>query len=172
MTAADATSPRLLALNASHATSGSTRALADLAVERFGSGRVVDLVALPPAALIGVSSDDEVSALLDEIAAADVLVLATPVYRAAYSGIAKVVFDQLPQLALRDAVVVLAATAAGPQHFLSLDTAGRALVASLGGWTVPTVVYATKGDFSDGAPSDAIAQAFDAAFAEARQLTR
>ena len=164
------TAPRLLALNASHSATGSTRALADLAVVRNGEGRVVDLVSLSAAGLLGVGSDEEVSALLVDIAAADVLVLATPVYRATYSGIAKVVFDQLPQDALRGTAVVLAATAAGPGHFLALDTGGRALVASLGGWTVPTVVYASKADFDGGVPSDVVARAFDDALDEARRV--
>ena len=140
------TDTSLLALNASHSASGSTQAVAALAVDLYGAGRVVDLATLDPGALIGVSKDDAVSALLDDITAAEVLLLATPVYRATYSGIAKVVFDLLPQDALRGTAVVLAATAAGPAHYLALDTGGRALVASLGGWTVPTVVYATKAD--------------------------
>ena len=44
------------------------------------------------------------------------------------------------------------ATAASPLHYLSLDTRGSALVASLGGWTVPTVVYTTGSDFEDERP--------------------
>jgi FMN reductase len=160
----------LLALNASHGATGSTRAVADLAVEVFGDGRVVDLATLDPAALIGVAKDDEVTALLADITAAEVLLLATPVYRATYSGIAKVVFDQLPQDALRGTAVVLAATAAGPHHYLSLDTGGRALVASLGGWSVPTIVYASKSDFTDGVPGEAVRRGLEAALAEARRL--
>lgn len=160
----------LLVLNASHGSTGSTRALADLAVEVFGEGRVVDLATLDPAALIGVGKDDAVRALLTDIAGAEILLLATPVYRATYSGIAKVVFDQLPQDALRGTIVVLAATAASTQHYLALDTGGRALVASLGGWTVPTVVYASKTDFTDGVPSDSVRSALAQAFTEARRL--
>jgi FMN reductase len=132
---------------------------------------VVDLAPLDPAGLLGVGTDDGVAAVLADIVAADVLLLATPVYRATYSGIAKVVFDQLPQDALGDTAVILAATAAGSHHYLALDTGGRALVASLGGWTVPTVIYATKADFTDGAPSDAIAATVDRALAEASRLT-
>jgi len=160
----------LLALNASHGATGSTRAIADLAVEVFGGGRVVDVATLDPAALIGVGTHDEVAALLADIAAAEILLLATPVYRATYSGIAKIVFDQLPQDALRGTAVVLAATAAAPHHYLSLDTGGRALVASLGGWTVPTVVYATKADFADGVPSASVRSGLEQAFTEARRV--
>lgn len=162
--------PSLLALNASHSPTGSTRAVADLAVDLHGEGTVVDLPTLDPAALIGVGKDEAVTALLEAITAAPLLLLATPVYRATYSGIAKVVFDQLPQDALRGTAVILAATAAAAEHFLSLDTGGRALVASLGGWSVPTVVYATKSDFVDGKPGDRVRSSMEQALAEARQL--
>ncbi len=139
----------LLAINASHSTGSTTHNVAALAVELYGSGRLVDLAALDPAALLGVGRDDEVTRLLDEIPKASALVLVTPVYRATYSGLLKVLFDQLPQSALVDVPCVLAATAASPAHYLALDTGFRALVASLEGWTVPTVVYATPDDFDE-----------------------
>ena len=66
--------------------------------------------------------------------------------------------------------MVLAATAGGPTHFLSLDTGGRAVVASLGGWTVPTVVYATGADFVDGRPAGEILDTVQAALDEARSI--
>jgi NAD(P)H-dependent FMN reductase len=59
-------------------------------------------------------------------------------------------------VAVARTAVVLCASAGGPAHFLALDTGGRSLVASLGGWTVPTVVYATGADFDDGVPGPAV----------------
>ncbi|MGD9793702.1 MAG: NADPH-dependent FMN reductase [Acidimicrobiia bacterium] len=139
----------LIAINASHSTGSTTHNLAMLATEVHGSGDVYDLAALDPAALVGVGKDATVTKLLEAIPQASVLVFVTPIYRATYSGLLKIVLDQLPQAALRGIPVVLAATAASPAHFLALDTGGRALVASLEGWTVPTVVYATPADFDD-----------------------
>jgi FMN reductase len=139
----------VLSINASHSTSSSTHHLAALAVELAGAGRVVDLATLDPAALLGVGKDADVEALLDAIQGASTLVLVTPIYRATYSGLLKVVFDQLPQSALRGVRCVLAATAASPAHYLALDTGFRSLVASLDGWAVPTVVYATPADLDE-----------------------
>ena len=133
----------LVALNGSHSAGSSTHAVAALAVELHGSGQVVDLVTLDPAGLVGTAKTDDVQAVLAAIEAASILVLVTPIYRATYSGLLKVLFDQLPAGALAGKVAVLAATAGGPAHYLALDTGGRALVASLDGWTVPTVTYAT-----------------------------
>ncbi len=122
----------LLAINASHSTGSSTHHVAARAAELHGSGRVVDLATRDPSGLLGLGEDAEVTALLDEVARADALVLVSPIYRATYSGLLKVLFDQLPTESLRGVACVLAATAASPGHFLALDTGFRALVASLG----------------------------------------
>src|SRR6185436_535102 len=124
----------LVALNGSHSASSSTHAVATLAAELYGSGEIVDLVTLDPAGLIGTAPSPDVGGLLAAIDEASILVLVTPIYRATYSGLLKVVFDQLPSAALAGKVAVLAATAGGPAHYLALDTGGRALVASLDGW--------------------------------------
>lgn len=102
--------------------------------------------------------------------------LVTPIYRATYSGIVKVLFDQLPPDELAGKVAILAATAGGPAHYLALDTGVQSLVASLGGWTVPTVTYATPADFAahdDGSktPNDSVRTKLGAALAEATTIT-
>ncbi len=147
----------VLALNASPSGTSRTHALAAAAVAMGGGGRVVDLASLPADALLGRTADPAVDALLGDLSAAAILVLATPVYRATYTGLLKVVFDQLREGDLGGTACVLAATAATPAHFLSLDTGLRALVASLGGWSVPTVVYAVGDDVSkEGAVAPAV----------------
>jgi FMN reductase len=161
----------LLALNASHSTGSTSHQLAALATELNGSGRVVDLAALDPAGLLGVGRNESVDELLAAIPVAEVLVLVTPIYRATYSGLLKVVLDQLPQSALRGVACVLAATAASPAHYLALDTGLRSLVASLDGWTVPTVTYATPADFDDAKqPTEQVRQRLQQALTEARLL--
>ena len=163
----------LLALNASHSTASSTHHLAARAVELHGSGRVVDLAELDPAGLLGTAGDERVTSLLEEITRSDALVLVTPIYRATYSGLLKVVFDQLPPESLRGVPCVLAATAASPAHFLALDTGFRSLVASLGGWSVPTVVYATPADLdADKRPRAAVDEALTAALSEVERVRR
>ena len=44
------------------------------------------------------------------------------------------------------------------------------MVASLGGWTAPTVVYATGADFVDGVPGTALLQTLEVALGQARSL--
>ena len=65
------------------------------------------------------------------VAHADVVVVATPVYKAAYSGVLKVFLDLLPQFALRDKVVLPLATGGSSAHVLAVDYALRPVLASL-----------------------------------------
>jgi FMN reductase len=149
-----------------------TRALAQVALEIGGGGHLIDLIDLPADALLGRGHDQSVDDAVATAAGAGTLVLATPVYRATYNGAMKAFLDRFSTDALAGTVVVLAATAASPAHFLALDTGGRAVVASLGGWTVPTVVYATGSDFTDGRPGASLLEVLGVALDQARALAR
>jgi FMN reductase len=156
----------VLAINGSIQAGGKTRALAAEAVAQAG-GEVLDLATLDAEALLGRKKDDAFDRALEQVANADRLVIVTPIYRATYSGVLKAFFDLLPQAALRGSVSLLAATGASPAHYLALDTGLRALVASLEGWSAPTVVYALSGDFdADGVPTAALRDKLAAALAE------
>ena len=79
------------------------------------------------------------------VADADVLVIATPVYKAAYSGILKVFLDVLPQTALKGKTVLPLATGGSPHHMLALDYALRPVLQSLGAKHILPGIYATDG---------------------------
>lgn len=162
-----------LALNGSPSASSKTRRLAELALDAAGGGRLVDLSGLDAEALLGRRRDPEVDGVLDAMAGAGVLIVATPIYRATYTALTKTVFDLLDQDALRGTVVVPIATGAGSGHRLAIDHGLRPLVASLGGWTTPTGVYATGDDFTPaGAPGEAVAAAVRRAVGEALTVAR
>ncbi len=162
----------VVAVNGSPSTTSKTHALAAAAIELVGDGTLIDVSALDADALLLRREHDSVRRALDTIAAADILILASPIYRATYSGLLKVVLDQLPADSLRGTAVVLVATAASPAHFLALDTGFRSLVASLAGWSVPTIVYATGDDFVDAVPGDAILADLRQALGEAAAIAR
>lgn len=73
---------------------------------------------------------------------ADALVIATPVYKAAYSGLLKAFLDLLPQYGLRDKAVLPLATGGSPNHMLALDYALRPVLQSMGPRLVLPSVYA------------------------------
>jgi FMN reductase len=66
-----------------------------------------------------------------QVAAADGIVIATPVYKAAYSGLLKTLLDVLPQFALRGKVVLPLATGGTIAHVLAIDYALRPVLSSL-----------------------------------------
>jgi SsuE family FMN reductase len=104
----------------------------------------IDLRELPAAELL--SGRVETPGLVEAvaaIAAADGVVLATPVYKAAYSGLLKAFLDVLPQYAFAGKPVLPFVTGGSPAHVLVLDYALRPVLHSLGaapivaGWFVP-----------------------------------
>ena len=157
----------LVAVHAGESATSRTRALAAAALEFGGGGELIELSQLPADGLLGRTPDPAVEAAVAAVVGASTLVLASPVYRATVSGVMKAFLDRLPTGGLAGTAVVLGATAGSRDHFLSLDTSGRALVASLAGWSVPTVVYATSADIVDGKVSDELEATLRQALAEA-----
>lgn len=159
----------VVAVNGSPSHPSRSRALAARAVELLGGGRIIDLAELDPAALLALSSDAAVDEARDAIAAADIVVIATPVYRATYTALTKSIFDLLPPEGLERTVVIPIASGHGRDHRLAVDHGLRPLVASLEGWTTPTGVYATREDVDDeGAISETLGIALERAAREAR----
>lgn len=80
---------------------------------------------------------------LEQVARARAIVVATPVYKAAYSGVLKVFLDLLPQTALKGKTVLPLATGGSPHHMLALDYALRPVLQSLSARHILPGVYAT-----------------------------
>jgi FMN reductase len=101
---------------------------------------VRDLPARP--LLAADATDPEIAEAVDAIEAADALVVGTPVYKAAYSGLLKTLLDLLPQFALTGKTVLPLATGGSPAHVLAIDYGLRPVLTSLGtdsilrGWFV------------------------------------
>jgi FMN reductase len=65
------------------------------------------------------------------VASADGLVVATPVYKASFTGALKVLLDLLPERALAHKVVLPLASAGSPAHLLAVDYALKPVLAAL-----------------------------------------
>jgi FMN reductase len=133
---------------------------------------LLDLTEQSAEGLLGRREDAGIERALAELAAARVLVVGTPVFRATYTGLLKVFFDLLPPERLRGTVTLPIATGGGPAHLLMVDYGLRPLVASLGGLTTATAIYATAADFDDAEPGAALAERLRAAVKEALALAR
>ena len=82
-----------------------------------------------------------VAAWAARIAEARAVIIATPVYKAAYSGVLKAMLDLLPQHALAGKLVLPIATGGSPAHMLAIDYALRPVLASLGAQHILSGIY-------------------------------
>lgn len=91
----------------------------------------------------------EVQQALDLIETADALIVASPVYRASYTGLFKHLFDYVDQFALVDKPVLLAASGGSERHALMLDHQFRPLFSFFQAQILPIGVFATDKDFEN-----------------------
>ncbi|MCU1635588.1 MAG: msuE [Cryobacterium sp.] len=96
----------------------------------------------------------EAEAELRRIENADLLIVASPVYRASFTGLFKHVFDFVEQYALIDKPVLLAATGGSDRHALILEHQFRPLFSFFQALTLPLGVYAKASEFTDYRVSD------------------
>jgi FMN reductase len=128
---------RILSVSGSpSATSRTARLLRHLDRRLTAHGHEVvalDVRALPAEALLGADvahpAIREATALFDR---ADGVVIGTPVYKAAYSGLLKSLLDLLPQYALAGKTVLPLATGGTTAHVLAIDYALRPVLSSMG----------------------------------------
>lgn len=106
-------------------------------VPKFGAA--VQRSQLPPA----------IESLLREIETADLLLVASPIYRGSYTGLFKHFFDFVHHESLIDVPVLLAATGGSDRHALAIDHQLRPLFSFFQAHTLPIGVYATDRDFTD-----------------------
>jgi FMN reductase len=85
---------------------------------------------------------------LQRIETADVLVVASPVYRASFTGLFKHLFDFVDQYALVDTPVLLAASGGSERHALIIEHQFRPLFAFFQALTLPVGIYAHDADFT------------------------
>lgn len=86
---------------------------------------------------------------LQRIENADLLVVATPVYRASFTGLFKHLFDFVDQYALVDTPVLLAATGGSERHALIIEHQLRPLFGFFQSLALPVGVYAHDSDFEN-----------------------
>lgn len=112
----------------------STRRLVDERLTALGhTVETLDVRDLPAAALLAADTrDPAIAAAIAAFDRAHGVVVATPVYKAAYSGLLKTLLDLLPQRALADKVVLPLATGGTLAHVLVLDYALRPVLTALG----------------------------------------
>lgn len=95
-------------------------------------GRLAVRELTPEALFAADTSDPTIRAALHAVAEAAGVVVATPVYKAAYTGLLKTLLDLLPQHALAGKAALPLALGGSPAHMLAIDYALRPVLTSMG----------------------------------------
>lgn len=170
---------RVLCLSGNFTRPSRTRALIDgVASEVSAKGwhvDVLDLLDAGPGLGTATSRDNASSEHLrmwDAARDCDALVVASPVYKASYSGLLKHFFDLLEMDLLVGKPVLLGATGKAPQHALMIDHQLRPLFAFFRALVLPSSLFALDGDFtSPSEMTDAMKQKVRVAAAELMRIT-
>lgn len=103
--------------------------------------QVIDLAAFGGTVLD--AGAPEVDVALEAVRTADVLIVATPVYKASYTGLLKAFLDRFNGPALAGVAAVPVTVSAAPTHRLAADVHLRPLLVELGA-SVPTRAFAVE----------------------------
>ncbi|MEY9855696.1 FMN reductase [Catenulispora sp. GAS73] len=129
--------PSILAVSGSPSPASRTVSAVDHALGWLGTRghRTAHLAVrdLPAADLLAGARDTvAVQEAFEAVANADGVIVATPVYKAAYTGLLKAFLDLLPENALAGKVVLPLATGGTVGHLLAIDYALRPVLTALG----------------------------------------
>lgn len=113
---------------------------------------VIDVVTLG-AGLLGWG-DEAVTAAVTAVQAAEVAVVASPTYKAAYTGVLKLFLDQVPSNGLAGVVAVPLMLGAGPGHALAPEHTLRPVLVELGATCPTRGLYLLEGAYDDPAVLD------------------
>ena len=146
----------------------------EVAAREPAETRLIEVATLGPLFAGALRREDlqpEVEDALRAIETADLLIVASPVYRASFTGLFKHLFDFVGQYALVGTPVLLAATGGGERHALILEHQMRPLFGFFQALTLPVGVYASDTDF-DGyeLTSEAVKRRIDQAVARSLPL--
>ena len=107
---------------------------------------VVDLADLGAALLDW--QDPTVAGLVDEVGAADLVVVASPTYKATYTGLLKLFLDRFATDGLRGVAVPLM-LGAGPAHALAPELTLRPVLTEIGGLVPARALYVVDAAYDD-----------------------
>jgi FMN reductase len=108
---------------------------------------VVDLASLGPALLDW--SDPEVTDLVKQIGAADLVVVASPTYKAAYTGLLKLFLDRFAGGTGLSGIAVPLMLGGSPAHSLAPELTLRPLLTELGGTVPGRALYVVDAQHDD-----------------------
>jgi FMN reductase len=123
-------------------TAAAARSALDRLEERGFAVRHVAVRDLPAEDLLAArTANPEIRRVLAELAAADGVIVATPLYKASFTGLIKVLLDLLPQSGFAGKAVLPLATGGSIAHLLAVDYGLRPVLCALGARHVTAAAF-------------------------------
>ncbi|MDO8108489.1 NAD(P)H-dependent oxidoreductase [Isoptericola sp. b441] len=175
---------RLVVISAGLRQPSSTRLLADRLRDAVGTAAAARDLALEASTvelrehardltgmLLTGAPTPALDAFLSQVAGADAVVLVTPIYSGAYTGMVKDLVDLLPAEALAGVPVLIGGTGGTARHALALDHTLRPLLGHVRAVVAPSAVFAATEDFGGaGEGAQSLARRVDRAARELVEL--
>jgi len=93
---------------------------------------------------------DDTEKVLEQVTSADMYIIATPIFRASFTGALKNLLDHIPVEGMMGKACGLIGMGATAHHYLTVDTQLRPVLAWFGAHLVPGQVYLKSQHFQDG----------------------
>ncbi len=172
--------PSIVGVSGSLSAPSRTLSFVRLTVERIarevsGSGRVIDVAALPNIGALRTraNADAAEEAALSAVENADLLVVGSPVYKGSYSGLFKHFIDFIDYRSLIGTPVALLATGGSDRHALVIDHQLRPLFAFFQAQPLGTGLFLTDRELVEGRiVSELAEQRFERLVAEAAHAVK
>lgn len=97
---------------------------------------------------------DDTGTVLEQVMSADMYIIATPIFRASFTGALKNLLDHIPVEGLMGKAIGLIGMGATDHHYLTVDTQLRPVLSWFGAHLVPGQVYLQSQHFQDGKLAD------------------
>jgi len=129
-------------INGANASTSRLNAIQQYIEKTVGNVQVIEVHQLPAQDLITANYlSDAIKKANEIVEHADAVVVITPVYKAAYSGILKTYLDLIPQKGLENKTILPIAVGGSLGHLLSLEYALKPVLSVLGATEILNSVY-------------------------------
>ena len=129
-------------INGANASTSRVNAIQQYIVETLNDVKIIEVFELPGQDLITANwSSEAIKEANTIVEQADVVVVLTPIYKAAYSGILKTYLDLLPQKGFENKHIIPIVVGGTAHHLLVLDYAMKPVFAALGATSISQGVF-------------------------------
>ena len=123
---------------------------------------LVDLSRISSEALLMRNKDKALNDSIEWVIDSDVIIAATPTYRATYTGLIKTFFDQFPENSLSGKLVLPIQTGGSAEHALSVEHGLIPMVRTLGADVATKSIYSWRDHWNDdGTPGNKLKEMID-----------